>query len=196
MVEPLFCLYRGKSYLFLGFCAHTGGSVAPVEPLRNNTMSSISPLFRRNAICRRRRAYRAYSLLEVVLASAICASALVPALAVMRDGVALGEIIDTRHLLLTYGVSKMEEQLAVVGATWATGTVTGNFASDGQSSIRFSVARSDAAASGGITNQLMNVSVTTYSDDNGNSTMDTSEARIVLTTKVAKSVSYATKVAS
>ena len=90
-------------------------------------------------------ARRAYSLLEVVLASAICATALVPALAVLRDGIALGDIIDTRHLLLTYGVSKMEEQLAIVGATWATGTVTGNFAADGQASIRFSVTRSDAA---------------------------------------------------
>jgi len=139
---------------------------------------------------------RAYSLLEVVLASAICASALVPALAFMRDGVALGDIIDTKHLLLTYGVSKMEEQLAVVGATWATGTVTGNFASDGQSSIRFSVTRSDSPASGGLTNQLMVISVTTFSDDNGNSSMDASEARIVLTTKVAKLVSYATKAGS
>jgi hypothetical protein len=114
----------------------------------------------------------------------------------MRDGVALGDIIDTRHLLLTFGVSKMEEQLAIVGATWATGTVTGNFATDGQSSIRFSVSRSDLAGNGGIPNQLMNVSVTTYSDDNGNSSMDASEARITLSTKVAKLVSYATKAGS
>ncbi len=76
-------------------------------------------------------------MIEVVLASSICITAIVPALAILRDGIALGEIIDTRHLLLTYGVSKMEEQLAVVGATWATGTVTGNFASDGQSTIRY-----------------------------------------------------------
>jgi hypothetical protein len=144
----------------------------------------------------RARVRRAYSLLEVVLASAISASALVPALAVMRDGVALGDIIDTKHLLLTYGVSKMEEQLAVVGAAWSTGTTTGNFASDGQSSIRFSVTRTDAPASGGITNQLMVVTVTTFSDDNGNSTMDSSEARITLTTKVAKAVSYVNKASS
>lgn len=150
----------------------------------------------RNSVPSGHGARRAYSLLEVVLASAICASALVPALAVLRDGVALGDIIDTRHLLLTYGVSKMEEQLAVVGATWATGTVTGNFASDGQSSIRYSVTRSDSAGSGGITNQLMCVTVTTYSDDNGNSTMDSSEARVVLTTKIAKLVSYETKASS
>jgi hypothetical protein len=159
-------------------------------------MQSITHTFRHSANRRRPSARCAYSLLEVVLASAICASALVPALAVMRDGVALGDIIDTRHLLLTFGVSKMEEQLAIVGATWATGTVTGNFATDGQSSIRFSVSRSDLAGNGGIPNQLMNVSVTTYSDDNGNSSMDASEARITLSTKVAKLVSYATKAGS
>jgi hypothetical protein len=142
------------------------------------------------------RVRRAYSLLEVVLASAICASALVPALAFMRDGIALCDIIDTKHLLLTCGVSKMEEQIAVVGATWASGTVTGNFASDGQAGILFSVTRSDAVAGGGIVNQLMVVTVTAYSDDNGNSAMDATEARIVLTTKVAKLVSYANKASS
>lgn len=134
-----------------------------------------------------------YSLLEVVLAASICASALVPALAVMRDGMTLGDIVDTKHLLLIYGVSKMEEQLAIVGATWATGTLTGNFSAEGQSTIRYSVTRSDSAASGGITNQLMVISVTTYSDDNANSTMDSSEPRLTFTTKVAKSVSYATR---
>src|SRR5215213_8326581 len=85
-----------------------------------------------------------YSMLEVVLASSICLTALVPALAMLRDGIALGDIIDTRHLLLTYSVSKLEEQVAIVGATWVTGTIAGNFASDGQSSIRYSVTRSDA----------------------------------------------------
>ncbi|HEX3599082.1 MAG TPA: hypothetical protein VHU84_03005, partial [Lacipirellulaceae bacterium] len=157
-------------------------------------MTSLSVYHRRRQHGARKRL--AYSLLEVVMASGICASALVPALAVMRDGMALGEIIDTRHLLLLYGVSKMEEQLAVVGATWATGTVTGNFASDGQSSIRYSVTRSDSAANGGITNQLMNVSVTTFNDANGNGVMDTGEARLTFTTKVAKLVSYATKAGS
>jgi hypothetical protein len=142
------------------------------------------------------RVRRAYSLLEVVLASTICATALVPALAVLRDGVALGDIIDTRQRLLTYGVSKMEEQLAIVGATWATGTAAGDFGSDGQPNIRFSVTRSDSPASGGITNQLMNVTVTTYSDDNTNDVMDASEMRSTFTTKVAKSVSYATKAGS
>jgi hypothetical protein len=137
-----------------------------------------------------------YSMLEVVMASSICLTALVPALSMLRDGIALGDIIDTRHLLLTYSVSKMEEQLAVVGATWSTGSVTGNFAADGQSSIRYSVTRSDAAIDGGIVGKLMVVTVTTYSDDNGNSTMDSSEARTTMTTKIANLVSYVTKASS
>jgi hypothetical protein len=132
-------------------------------------------------------------MLEVMLASTICITAIVPALAMLRDGIALGDIIDTRHLLLTYSVSKMEEQLAVVGATWATETLTGNFAADGQSTIRYTVIRSDAAVDGGISGKLMVVTVTTYSDDNGNGAMDSNEARTTMTTKVAKLASYVTK---
>jgi hypothetical protein len=139
---------------------------------------------------------RGYTMLEVVLASSICLTAIVPALSMLRDGIALGDIIDTRHLLLQYGVSKMEEQLAVIGATWTTGTLTGNFASDGQSSIRYAVTKSDAVVDGGVVGKLMVVTVTTYNDANGNSTMDASEARTTLTTKLAKLVSYVTKASS
>jgi hypothetical protein len=131
-----------------------------------------------------------------MLASSICITAIVPALAMLRDGITLGEIIDTRHLLLTYSVSKMEEQLAVIGATWPTGAIAGNFASDGQSTIHYSVTRSDAVVDGGIVGKLMVVTVTTYSDDNGNSAMDASEARTTMITKVAKLVSYVTKASS
>ncbi len=139
---------------------------------------------------------RAYSMIEVMMAAAICIAAIVPALAMLRDGMALGDSIDTRHLLHLYSVSKMEEQLAIAGASWTTGTVTGNFASDGQASIRYIVTRSDAATDGGITGKLMSVSVTTYSDDNGNGAMDSSEAHTTMTTKIAKLVSYATKAGS
>src|SRR5882757_878304 len=158
--------------------------------------SSVILMYRR----RRRKccvsARSGYSMLEVVLASSICLTAIVPALAMLRDGIALGDIIDTRHLLLTYSVSKMEEQLAVTGATWPTGTITGNFASDGQSSIRYSVTRSDAVVDGGVVGKLMVDTVTVYSDDNGNNAMDASEARTTMTTKVAKLVSYVTKASS
>jgi hypothetical protein len=144
----------------------------------------------------RHRAQRAYSLLEVVLAAGICSSALVPALALLRDGMTLANNIDTRHLLVIYGVSKMEEQLAIVGASWTTGTINGDFASDGHANVRYTVTRSDSPASGGLTNRLMSISVTTYSDDDGDDTMDASEMRTTLTTKVGKLISYETKAAS
>jgi hypothetical protein len=142
------------------------------------------------------RSRKAYSLLEVVMASTICATALVPALALLRDGMALADIIDTRHLLLSYGVSKMEEQLAIVAAGWTTGNLTGDFAVDAHPNIRFTVSRSDDPGSGGLTNRLMSVTVTTYSDDNGDDVMDASEMRTILTTKIAKTVNYANKASS
>jgi hypothetical protein len=132
----------------------------------------------------------AYSLLEVVLASAICSTALVPALALLRDGMTLSSSIDKRHLLLIYGVSKMEEQMAIALADWSEGTASGDFVADGHAGIRFSAIRSDDPVSGGISNRLMSVSVTTYSDDDGDDTLDATEARTMLTTKIAKLVTY------
>jgi hypothetical protein len=104
--------------------------------------------------------------------------------------------IDTRHQILIYGISKMEEQLAIVAASWSTGTITGDFSADGAAGIRFSAARTDAPASGGITNRLMNVTVTVYSDDNGNSTLDAGELQTTFTTKISKLVNYETMAGS
>jgi hypothetical protein len=138
----------------------------------------------------------AFSLLEVVLASAICASALVPALAILRDGMRLERDIDARHLLLIYGVSKLEEQSAVVAATWADGDLGGDFAADGHADIRYLVTRSDSPADGGIADRLMNISVTTYRDDNGNDALGAGEPCITFTTKISKLASYESKAGS
>jgi hypothetical protein len=141
----------------------------------------------------RHRARKAYSLLEVVLASGICATALVPALALLRDGVTLADRVDARHLLLLCGVSKMEEHLAIVAADWTEGTFTGNFAADGHASVRYIVTQSDEAASGGIVDRLMNVEVTTYRDDDGDAALDADELRNVVRTKIGRFTSYANK---
>jgi hypothetical protein len=139
------------------------------------------------------RARKAYSLLEVVLASAICATALVPALAFLRDGMALGDAIDTRHLLLIHGVSKLEERLAVVAAGWSEGTIAGDFAADGHANIRYIATQSDDAAAGGIADRLMSVSVTTYSDEDGDDALDPGELQTTMTTKIGKFISYENK---
>jgi hypothetical protein len=140
---------------------------------------------------RHRRTRAAYSLLEVTLASGICLSALVPAMAILRDGLLAAETIDNRHMVMLYGVQKMEEQQALVAASWTTGSSSGNFSSEGHANIKYSVTRTDASASGGITNRLMVISVTVYNDDNGNSTMDVTEPRTTFTTKVSKLATYA-----
>jgi hypothetical protein len=137
-----------------------------------------------------KRGKSGYSLLEVVLASAICTTALVTALAILRDGMTNAGRIDTRNLMLIYGVSKMEEQLAVVAASWATGTLNGDFAGDGFPNIRYTATRTDNPASGGLTNQLMSVSVTVYSDEDGDDTLDAGEMQSVFTTKISKLVNY------
>jgi hypothetical protein len=142
------------------------------------------------------RARKAYSLLEVVMASGICATALVPALALVRDGVTLADRVDTRHLLLLYGVSKMEEQLATVAADWTEGSFTGNFAADGHTDIRYIVTQSDEIASGGIVNRLMNVEVTTYRDTDGDTALDADEMRNIMRTKIGKFTSYENKAGS
>lgn len=126
------------------------------------------------------------------MATSICTAALVPALALMRDGLTTAGDIDARHLMLVYGVSKMEEQLAVVAATWATSTLNGDFAADGQANVRYTVTRSDAPASGGLTGRLMNISVTVYYDANGNDVLDASEMRTIFTTKISKCATYET----
>jgi len=131
-----------------------------------------------------------------MLASAICATALVPALAILRDGISATESIDKRHMVLLYAVEKMEEQLAVVAANWTTASAAGDFAAEGHPDIRYSVTRSDSAANGGISNQLMNVSVTAYHDSDGDDALDAGEPRTLLTTKVSKLATYETKAGS
>jgi hypothetical protein len=141
----------------------------------------------------RHRAPKAYSLLEVVLASGICATALVPALALLRDGVTLADRVDARHLLLLFGVSKMEEHLAIVAAGWTEGTFTGSFAAEGHANVRYIVVQSDEVASGGIVDRLMNVEVTTYRDEDGDAALDADEMRNVMRTKIGRFTSYENK---
>lgn len=140
-----------------------------------------------------RRRISGYSLLEVTLASAVCAGALVPALAFMRDGMTLATKIETRNTLLTCAVGKMEQQMAIVGASWTEGTLEGDFSAEGKPTIRFNVLRSDGPANGGIDDRLMSIVVTAYHDEDNDSSLDPSEARLVISTKVSKLISYESK---
>jgi hypothetical protein len=131
-----------------------------------------------------------YSLLEVVMASTLTLSTLVPTLHLLRDGMVLSRQIDQRLLLANYAVNCLERQLATVSAIWSSGQLQGDFASDGHPHVRYAIVRSDHDAEGGITGRLMVIRVTTYFDSNGDDGLSPGELSTVFETKVSKLATY------
>jgi type II secretory pathway pseudopilin PulG len=131
-----------------------------------------------------------FSLLEMLAATALVAGTLAPALAVMRDALAVSREAVQRQLVANYAVQVLENQAALVMQNWANGTVTGNFSADGYATIKYSAVKSDAPASGGLTNRLMHIQVTTYEDKDADSVADSNEVKVSIRTKVAKLTSY------
>ncbi len=137
-----------------------------------------------------RRRTSGYSLLEVVLASTLTLSTLVPAMSLMRDGIQISKKIDNQLLMANYAVRQLEQQMAIVAASWTSGTMTGDFAIDGYPQLRYIVTRSDAVVDGGLANQLMSLTVTTYIDQNNDDSLTAGEVSCVFATKVGKLATY------
>jgi type II secretory pathway pseudopilin PulG len=133
---------------------------------------------------------RAFSLVEMIAATALVAGTLAPALAVMRDAMAASRESARRHLLANYAVQALEQNAGATMQNWTTGTATGNFAADGHPAIRYVLTRSDDLADGGIDDRLMHVQVTVFDDVNGNATHDANEIAVRFRTKVAKLLTY------
>jgi len=133
---------------------------------------------------------RGHTLLEVLVASALMAIALVPALRLMRSSLRISREIEDRELLTTFCTSKLEEHLAQTSPNWQTGTYGGDFSAEGYPDLRFEVIRSDSSGDGGIVGQLMAIVATVWNDVNGNGSLDNGEPAVVLASKVAKLASY------
>lgn len=131
-----------------------------------------------------------HTLLELIMATAIVAATLVPALKLLRDGMDLSREIDRRNMMAMYCVATLEEQLAIVGASWVLGSASGDYASDGYPDLRFIVERSDQLSAGGIANRLMSVVVTVYDDVDQNDVMGAEEPRVVFRSKMARLATY------
>lgn len=131
-----------------------------------------------------------YSLLELVMAVALVGGTLVPALELVRDATELSLETDERMLLTNYAVSTLEQQIALVAATWASGDASGDFAADGHANLRWQATRSDASADGGIVGSLMHVQVTTYIDSNADDVFDATELHCDMRTKIGKIATY------
>jgi hypothetical protein len=126
----------------------------------------------------------------MIAATALTAGTLAPALVVMRDAMAASRAGVRRTLVANYATATLENQAALVMQNWTNGPVTGNFSADGYASIKFSAVKSDAPADGGLTNRLMEITVTAYDDVDGDSVADSAEAKVTIRTKVARLASY------
>jgi len=133
---------------------------------------------------------RGQSLLEVVAASTIIATAMVPALRMMRDSLRISRDVETAGVMASLCVSKLEEEMAKTSATWSTQLITGDFASAGRRDISFEVTKSDDASAGGIKNALMAISVVVWHDKNGNGTQDGNEPSVTYGSKISKLLGY------
>ncbi len=129
-------------------------------------------------------------MLELVAASSLIATTLVPALRIMASSLKTTRYLTMAEATATLGASTLEMALAQTSANWATTSLSGTFASSGYASIGYSIARSDAVSDGGIPNALMAVRVTTWDDRNGNGRLDTGEPSVVFASKVARLTSY------
>ena len=123
-------------------------------------------------------------------ATVIITTALVPAMRLMRDSLAVEDDLEYASAMSTLCANQLEQCLASTAATWSTGTLSGNFSAQGYSFIKYSVTRSDSAGSGGITNQLMAITCTVWNDANANGTLDSGEKSVQMSTKLAKLAMY------
>lgn len=137
-----------------------------------------------------KKSNNAYSLLEVVIATFLMGLAIIPAMNFMTSAIHTGQELETWNQLNLLAVSKLEEQLSVAAADFLDGSDNGTFSDPGLEGIRYSATRSTSAASGGITDQLMVLTVTVWDDENGNSAVDSGEAQVSYATKLASMALY------
>jgi hypothetical protein len=133
---------------------------------------------------------RGNSMLEVVAASVIVASTLVPALRMMRDSLGIAREVETCDMMTTLCASRLEQTLSQTCANWNTNTVSGDYASIGYSNIRYTVTKSDSSTDGGLPDRLIAITAVVWDDANGNGAMETNEKRVRFASKIAKFVSY------
>ncbi|MGI8982623.1 MAG: hypothetical protein ACR2FY_25605 [Pirellulaceae bacterium] len=138
-----------------------------------------------------KKSRRGQSLLEVIAASTIIATALVPALRMMRDSLEVSRSVEEADLMSTLCVDKLEEHMNKVAGDWNKTTASGDFtALEGRSYLKFQVSKSDAVPDGGIGNRLMAITAVVWNDANGNGSLDGGEKKVSFATKVSKFVSY------
>jgi hypothetical protein len=125
------------------------------------------------------------TLLELVGATTIVATALVPALRIMGDCIRVGRETEIANLLATYSVSKLEEHLVETAVLFDAAADEANEV-PGYPGIRFRVEKEDE----GVGSGLMQITSTVWQDLDGDEVWDAGEPRSVFATKLARNASY------
>ena len=132
------------------------------------------------------------TLIELVAATTVLAIALVPALRLMRDALAVEEEIEYAAAMSTLCVNQLEQSLAKTEAAWNTTAESGSYSSLGYSRLKYTVSKSDAPANGGLTNRLIAITATVWDDADSDNVLDTGEKRVQFSSKLAKLAVYNT----
>jgi hypothetical protein len=130
------------------------------------------------------------TLIELVAATTVLAIALVPALRLIGDALAVEEEIEYAAAMSTLCANQLEQSLAKTAAAWNTTAESGDYSSLGYSRLKYTVSKSDAPANGGLTNQLIAITATVWDDADNDSMLDTSEKRVQFSSKLAKLAVY------
>jgi len=130
------------------------------------------------------------TLLELIAATTIIATALVPALRMMRDSLRVSRDLETAGFMTSLCVSTLEREAARSVVSWDTLGSTGDFASEGRPDLRFQVTKSDDGSAGGIPNLLMAARVLVWHDRNANGAFDDGEPSVTFATKLCKTMGF------
>lgn len=134
---------------------------------------------------RTRRSRRGHSLLELIVSSTLVATVVATTVSLMRESLRLSEDSETRNLIATLAVSKLEQHLSLTTNSFQEGTDSGTFAADGYDDMRYTVVRSAQPSDGGVPGKLMVVAITAWSDADGDGAADAGEPVVTLKTKLA-----------
>jgi len=147
----------------------------------NNVARSDARRFAKNA---------GQSMLELVAATIIISTAMVPTLRLTRNSLQTLERIEQSERCHFFCVSTMEEAMILTSGHWEIQPRNGDFSSVGWPNYRYQVTLSDSPAEGGITDALAVITALVWYDENGSGSPESDEVHCRLQTKLAKLQSY------
>lgn len=136
------------------------------------------------------RVRKGYTLLELIATSGLLALVIVPSLELTRESLDLGHRLESKAIMTSLCLGKLEEHLAIGAIDLSETTTSGSFASIGHAQLRYAIVRSQETSDGGITDRLMAVSAIVWDDINGNLAQDSGEPSITFASKIAKTRTY------